>query len=303
MLPLVGPPALRRAILPRLPAPLVVRPPLRRLQPRPRRLDRRPPILPPPQLRRQLVPANLLPKPPILLLIHARRRRRQRLNLLTQPRLLPKHPVVTHRLPLARVRTNLRPVDRKRPQANQPHLPRQPNHLQKQGMKVRQMTPPELADRPMVRKVPRRQHPKRNVFLQLPRQLPRRKHPRRIPVDQHLHHHHRRIRRVPTTVPLIRRVKRQKVQIVHHLAHLVRQVPLGNPVVQLHRHQQLLIRLIRSKPRRHPPPPQSSPETRPTINHTISKTYTEMTLQTTPALPTAQHAVAHRRRTSYSADS
>ncbi len=253
--PLVRLPPPRRSTRARLPPPVVIGPPLRRFQTLLRLPDRQQTPLPTPQLLRQFVPPIPLPVAAILLLILLRRRRQQPLDLLPQARLLLQHPVVAHRLPLARARAHLRPVDRECPEANQPHLPRNPNHLQKQRPEVRQMTMPELADRPMLGKVPRRQHPKRHVLFQLPRYPPRRENPRRIPVDQHLHHHRWRIRRVPTTVPLIGSVKRRKIQRIHHIAHLVRQVPLRNPLPHLRRHQQNLIRLICTKSRRHPQPP------------------------------------------------
>ena len=49
----------------------------------------------------------------------------QRLDLARQALFLFLHPVVAHRLALARVRTHLRPVDRQLPQARQTQLPRQ----------------------------------------------------------------------------------------------------------------------------------------------------------------------------------
>ena len=228
--PLVGPPALRVALRTGLASPRLVRLPLPGLQTRPGRPDRRQPVLPAPQLLGQLVAPKRLPKARILGRVGLPRPRQQRFDLARQTPLLLPHPTVTHRLALAGIGSNLRPVNRQLAEVRNAGLARQTDHLHKQRLEIRQMTAAKLAYRPMARIIPRRQHPKRHVLLQLPRQPPGRKHPRRVPVDQRLRHHHRLIRRLATTVPLVRRVKRRQVQSVHQIAHMVRQVPLRQPI-------------------------------------------------------------------------
>ena len=192
-----------------------------------------------------------LPETRVLRRIGLPRARQQRFDLALQAPLLLLHPTVTHRLALAGIGSNLRPVDRQLAEVPNPGLARQTDHLHKQRLEIRQMTPAKLANRPMARKIPRRQHPKCHVLLQLPRQPSGRKHPRRVPVDQHLRHHPRLIRRLATTVPLVRRVKRRQVQSVHQIAHMVCQVPLRQPIPYIRRQQQPLLRLVRAKRRRH----------------------------------------------------
>ena len=74
------------------------------------------------------------------------------------------------------------------------------------------MAAAKLAQRPVLRKVARRQHPEGNVLFQLPRHLPRREGAGGIRVDQHLHNHLRIVGRVATPVPLVRRVERTQIQ-------------------------------------------------------------------------------------------
>ena len=179
-------PALRVAVLPRLPTPRVVRRSLRRFQTRLRRADRRQPLFPPTQLRRQFITPNLRPQARVLGRVLRVRLAQQRLDLAFQAPFLLLHPAVAHRLALARVRTHLRPVDGQLPEARQTQLPGQTDHLHEQRPEIRQVPPPKLAHRPVLRKVARRQHPERNVLFQLPRDRPRRKHPRRVGVQRHL---------------------------------------------------------------------------------------------------------------------
>ena len=154
--------------------------------------------------------------------------------------LLRAHPTVAHRLALARVRPNLRPVYRQLPETQKPRLARQMHHLHEQPLELLQVPAAKLAQRAVARKVPRPQHPKRHVLLQLPRHPPQ--HPRRIPVEQHLDHHPRLIRGVATTVILIRRVERPQIQPVHQVAHVMRKVPFRKPIPHIRRQQQQLVR-------------------------------------------------------------
>ena len=149
------------------------------------------------------------------------------------------------------VRSHLRPVYRQLPKARQTQLLRQTDHLHEQRLEIRQVPTPKLAQRPVLRKVPRRQHPERHVLFQLPRDPARREHPRRVGVEQHLHHHPRLIRRVATTVSLIQGVERRQVQTVHQVADVVRQMALGQPLPHVGRQQQRLIRRVGAECGRH----------------------------------------------------
>ena len=217
-----------------------------------RRPDRRQTVLPPAQLLRQLVPSKILPEPRVLLRVHRTRPVQQRLDLRLQTTLLLKHPSVTHRLALGGVRPHLRPVDRQLAEVRHAGLRRQPHHFHEQPLEIPKMTPPKLADRPVTRKVPRRQNPERHIFLQLARQTPGRNHPRRVPVNQHLQHHPRLVRRLATAVALVGRVKHRQIQPVHQVTHMVRQMTSRQPIPHIRRQQQPLIRMVRAQSRRHP---------------------------------------------------
>ena len=64
------------------------------------------------------------------------------------------------------------------------------------------------------------------------------------PCAQHLHHHPRLIRRVATAVPLVQSVERRQIQTVHQIADMVRQVALRQPLPNVGRQQQRLVRHI-----------------------------------------------------------
>ena len=84
VIPLVGLPPFRVAILSRFPPPLIVNRPLRRLQPLLGRLYRRQPILPPTQLLQQLVPSPVFPVALVFLPILLLRLLQQLIALLSQ---------------------------------------------------------------------------------------------------------------------------------------------------------------------------------------------------------------------------
>ena len=256
--PLVRPTALRVPILPRLPTPRVVRRPSRRFQTRLRFPDRRQTRFSPTQLRRQIVAPNLRAQARVLGLVNRIRLTQQRLDLAFQALFLCLHPVVAHRLALARVRAHLRPVDRQLPQARQTQLLRQTDHLHEQRLEILQVPTPKLAQRPVLRKVARRQHPETNVLFQLPSDPARREYPRRVGVEQHLHHHPRLIRRVATAVPLLQSVERRQIQTVHQIADMVRQVALGQPLPHVGRQQQRLVRHVGAECGRHRVLPSSA---------------------------------------------
>ena len=120
--PLVGPPAPGIAVLPRL------APALRRLQTRFGCLDRRQALLPALQLLGQLVAPEILAPTLVFFGVHHPRLRQQRLDLRLQASPLFAHPLIAHRLALARVRAHLRPVDRELAEPRQSHLARYLHH-------------------------------------------------------------------------------------------------------------------------------------------------------------------------------
>ena len=95
------------------------------------------------------------------------------------------------------------------------------------------MAAAKLAQRPVLRKVARRQHPKRMSSSSFPAIFRDEKVPVPYACDQHLHHHPRIVGRVAPPVPFVRRVERPEIQGVHQVAHMVRQVPFRNPLPKI----------------------------------------------------------------------
>ena len=113
------------------------------------------------------------------------------------------------------------------------------------------MSASELAHRAMLREVARREHPKRHILLQLPRHRARGERARRVGIDQHLDHHRRLVRGVAPAVPLVRRIERRQVQRINHVADVVSEVTRGNPLLQVRRQKQGLVRLVATIRGRH----------------------------------------------------
>ncbi len=224
---------------------------LRRLQTRFGCLDRRQALLPALQLLGQLVAPEILAPTLVFFGVHHPRLRQQRLDLRLQASRLFAHPLIAHRLALARVRSHLRPVDRELAEPRQSHLARHLHHPHKQLAELRQMSAAELTYRAMLREVARREHPKRYFLLQLPRHRARGECARRVGIDQHLDHHRRLVGGVASTVPLVGRIERRQVQCIDHIADVMSQVPWGNPLLQVQRQKQGLVRLVGTKRGRH----------------------------------------------------
>ena len=77
--------------------------------------------------------------------------------------------------------------------------------------------------------------------------LARAAHADAMPVREKLRHHHRVIRRVAAPAVVVRVEDRGQVQRLYRLAHEVRQMALGEPVVQARRHQRRLVGVIRTE--------------------------------------------------------
>ena len=224
--------------LPSLDPPVDRAPALRRLQTRFGCLDRRQALLPALQLLGQLVAPQILAPTLVFVGVHHPRLRQQRLDLRLQASRLFAHPLIAHRLALARLRAHLRPVDRELAKPRQSHLARHLHHPHKQLAELRQMSASELTYRAMLREVARREHPKRDILLQLPRHRARGECAPRVGIDQHLDPHRRLVGGVASTVPLVGRIERRQVQCIDHIADVMSQVPWGNPLLQVRRHKQ-----------------------------------------------------------------
>ncbi len=189
------------------------------------------PAFPPRQFLRQLVGQSL----PLLLILD-RVDRLGPLQQLLHFRLLrlfgPPHPPITHRLVLAGVRLEFRPVDRHMPQFHQPRLPAQSQRLQKQSRQRLQMPFPKLVERAVIRMRVRTQIPERHVLMRPFLDLPRTHHPSTISVHQQPHHQHRGVGRLTSSIlRLIGTVKRRQIQRLHQVGHKSRQMIFRKPVV------------------------------------------------------------------------
>jgi hypothetical protein len=75
--------------------------------------------------------------------------------------------VSARRFVAARIRLDLRTVDGHSAQLNQPAVLCDQNHLPEQLDKLLEVLLPKIADRPVLRKVPCRQHPEGHVLFDL----------------------------------------------------------------------------------------------------------------------------------------
>jgi len=144
----------------------------------------------------------------------------------------------------ARVGLDLGAVDGHRAQLDQTHLLGQLEHLHEQIAQFLEVKRAQVADRAVLGEVACAQHPKRQVLMQPALDLARTEHARGVTVDQHLDHHRRVERLVAGATAGIAGVERLEVQGIDRVADEVRQVPLGQPVLQRCGQQHLLLRFV-----------------------------------------------------------
>jgi hypothetical protein len=132
----------------------------------------------------------------------------------------------------ARVGLDLGAVDGHRAQLDQTHLSGQLEHLHEQIAQFLEVKRAQVADRAVLGEVACAQHPKRQVLMQPALDLARAEHSSGVAVDQHLDHHGRMERLVARSASRIPGVERAQVKRVDRVADEVRQVPLGQPVLQ-----------------------------------------------------------------------
>ena len=223
----------------------VVRRPLRHLQTRLRRPDRRQTIFPPTQLRRR----NSSPRtsgpnrtssatsvssavPQQLVDLPDRRR--------SSSCIRPMSPCACSRSRVTFVRR------RQLPNRCKAQLASQTDHLDEQLLET-QVPPPKLADRPVLREVARRQHAERHVSDFRFRAIPRDSQGRlggRVGVERHLHQHPRRI---PARCDARRpRTSRERRQIASPSTRSLMPLPGDppQPLPYIRRQQQRLLRCV-----------------------------------------------------------
>jgi hypothetical protein len=115
-------------------------------------------------------------------------------------------------------------------QLDQAALAHQANHLHEQCGQFLEMRCPKVLERAVCWVVLCRQHPQRNIFVQLGGELARAEDAAGVAVDQQLDHHGRVKGLVAWTALGVSRVKGAQVQDVHAVADEVRQVSFEHPL-------------------------------------------------------------------------
>ena len=208
------------------------------------------PTLPVGQFFGQLFARLVHPVTAVLFLINRRGPTQQIPNLLLKHPFFLLHPRVAHRFVLGGVGLDLGPIHRHLPKLDQPGLPAHQDHLLEKRRKRRPVTFPKITHRSEIRLVASRQKPKRHAVNHLRRDPARRKRSRAVGVQQHLHHHPRVIRGVPSLLP-VALLDRPQIQLVHQIPDKTCQMTLRHPVRHARWHQQQLIRLVSPKDFRH----------------------------------------------------
>src|SRR5829696_7869570 len=163
-----------------------------------------------------------------------------------------------------RIASQLGPVDRDHPNARQPLLRAQRQHLAEEAGDRVLMALEEPRDRRVIRSLLRRQHAERNVLLARPLDLPRRPRPARVRVQQQRHHHRRFIGRAAAPVDAISRVEPVEVHLADGVDDKPRKMALRQPLPHIRRHQKRLLAITRDKALAHPQMVLNPPDDTPT---------------------------------------
>ena len=197
------------------------------------------PALPPRQLRRQLVAAAALAELRILGGVLSLGTLQQRIDFILQLLLRLGHPPITHRLVFAGVALQLGAVDRHVTQLHQPGLLTQLQRLGKQPRQGLQVPLAKLRQRAVVGVLVGGEESKRHILKRLGLNLARAESPGRIPVEQHAHHHRRRIGRKASSILLIiGGVDGAQIERFNHIDQKAGQVIFRQPVMQRRRQKQ-----------------------------------------------------------------
>ena len=156
---------------------------------------------------------------------------------------------------------DLRAVDRDDADPDQPAARAQRQDLAEQIGDRRLVAHPEARDRRVIWRVVGGDHAECDVVVAAPLDCPRRAHPDRVGVDEQRDHHRRIVRRATPTVVAIARVERPEIHLADGVKHKPRQMPLGQPIAQARRQQQLLLAITRDEVLRHPEIVLNPPDT------------------------------------------
>ena len=159
---------------------------------------------------------------------------------------------VAARRALRRVGVHLRAVDGDHPDANQAGLGAERQHLTEQLRQRGLVALTKARDRRVIRTLVGADHARGDILDAAPLDPPRRALAERVAVEQQRDHHRRIVRRPALTVVAVDHVERPQIQRRDGIDHKPRQMPLGQPLAQTRRQQQLLITITRKEVLRHP---------------------------------------------------
>jgi hypothetical protein len=164
---------------------------------------------------------------------------------------LPRDLLVAARGALRRIRVELRAVDGDHSDANQAGLAAERQHLTEQLGQRSLVALTEARDRRVIGPLVGADNARGNGLDAAPLDPPRRPLADRVAVEQQRDHHRRIVRRPALTVVAVERVERPQIERRDGVDDKPHEVPVGQPLTQARRQQQLLIAVAREEVLRH----------------------------------------------------
>ena len=146
----------------------------------------------------------------------------------------------------------LRAVDGDHPDAHQAGLGAEREHLTEQLREGGLVALAKARDRRVIRTLVGADHARGDILNTAAFDAPRRALAQRVAVEQQRNHHRRIVRRTALAVVAVDHEERPQIQRRHGVDHEPRQMPLGQPLTQTRRQQQVLITITREEVLRHP---------------------------------------------------
>ncbi len=191
-------------------------------------------------------------QPLVFLLVDRARSLQQLFDLERQPLLFLGHPVVGHRLVLARVRLHLRAIECDVSEPHQTCFLAKLQDFEEERFQCLQVDQPKLVDRREVGMTFSSQHPEWNVFVGRPRDPPRRIDAGAVGVQKQRDHHSRRVRSLASRVlGLDRDLDRAQLYLIDDVQDEVREMIFWEPLERGRREQERLSRSPRTVLLRH----------------------------------------------------
>ncbi len=191
-------------------------------------------------------------QPLVFLLVDRARSLQQFFDLERQPLLLLGHPLVGHRLVLARVRLHLRAIECDVSEPHQTCFLAKLQDFEEERFQCLQVDQPKLVDRREVGMTFSSQHPEWNVLVGRPRDPPRRIDAGAVGVQKQRDHHSRRVRSLASRVlGLDRDLDRAQLYLIDDVQDEVREMIFWEPLERGRREQERLSRSPRTVLLRH----------------------------------------------------